>query len=98
MFATNHGGTPESEKAAILSKQFDLDIHTNQMLLSHTPMRQLLPLYQDKLVLVVGQTKQLTDTIMEAYVFEKTLLKPFLSTEEVKINLAALLSTFRLKL
>lgn len=68
MFATNHGGTPEAEKAAILSSQFNLDIHTDQMLLSHTPMKSLLPRYEDKLILVIGQTKELTDTIMKAYV------------------------------
>ena len=38
------------------------------MLLSHTPMKSLLPRYEDKLILVIGQTKELTDTIMKAYV------------------------------
>jgi HAD superfamily hydrolase (TIGR01456 family) len=71
VFATNHGGTPEHEKATILAKQFNLPIETEQMLLSHTPMKQLLPLYQNKLVLVVGQTKELTDTIMRAYGYQK---------------------------
>jgi hypothetical protein len=37
-------------------------------------MRQLLPLYQDRLVLVVGQTKALTDAIMEAYVTNRGCL------------------------
>jgi HAD superfamily hydrolase (TIGR01456 family) len=71
VFATNHGGTPEHEKAAILSKQFNLPIAMEQMLLSHTPMRQLLPIYENKLILVVGQTKELTDMIMKAYVPQK---------------------------
>lgn len=75
VFATNHGGTPEAEKAEILSKQFNLPIQTEKMLLSHTPMRQLVPQYGDKLVLVVGQTKELTDTIMKAYVRKKGGLK-----------------------
>lgn len=68
VFATNHGGTPEAEKGAILAEQLKLPIATEQMLLAHTPMKQLVSKYQDKLVLVMGQTKQLTDTIMKAYV------------------------------
>jgi len=68
VFATNHGGTPEAEKGAILAEQLKLPITTEQMLLAHTPMKQLVSKYRDNLILVVGQTKQLTDTIMEAYV------------------------------
>lgn len=46
------------------------------MLLSHTPMKGLLPRYQNKLVMVIGQTKELTDTIMIAYVASKS---PFIT-------------------
>lgn len=76
VFATNHGGTPESEKAEILSTQFSLPIKTEQMLLSHTPMRQLVSQYEDKLILVVGQTKKLTDTIMHLYVIPEGHIHP----------------------
>lgn len=74
VFATNHGGTPESKKAATLSEQFNLNIHVDQMLLSHTPMKGLLPRYQNKLIMVIGQTKELTDAIMIAYVVCKSPL------------------------
>lgn len=67
VFATNHGGTPEAEKAAILSSQMGRTIETEKMLLSHTPMKQLLHQYENQLVIVVGQTKKDTDTIMKAY-------------------------------
>jgi HAD superfamily hydrolase (TIGR01456 family) len=71
MFATNFGGTAETVKAEKMSEQLDVCINPDQLLLSHSPMRQLLPLYQNKLVLVVGRSKALTDVIMQSYGFEK---------------------------
>jgi hypothetical protein len=51
---TNGGGVMESVKAAQLSKWFDVPIAADQVVLSHTPMRSLVPKYKDERILVVG--------------------------------------------
>jgi ribonucleotide monophosphatase NagD (HAD superfamily) len=51
---TNGGGVLESVKARELSDKLGCEVSEDQILLSHTPMRQLAQEYRDKWVLVLG--------------------------------------------
>ena len=53
---TNGGGQLESERAARLSKTFDIPISPNQVILSHTPLQtEVVPRFQNDRVLIVGE-------------------------------------------
>ncbi|KAI9907816.1 hypothetical protein PsorP6_016230 [Peronosclerospora sorghi] len=54
LFLTNGGGCMEEEKAKTLSHIVDCSIHPEQMILSHTPMRELATTFGDKRVLIMG--------------------------------------------
>jgi HAD superfamily hydrolase (TIGR01456 family) len=58
IFVTNGGGCTEAEKAAELSRKFDLEIPRSMVLLSHSPMRKLAERYKSKRVLVLGNRCQ----------------------------------------
>ncbi|KAJ3371043.1 hypothetical protein HDU91_005633 [Kappamyces sp. JEL0680] len=51
---TNGGGILESEKAQSLSRLLDCEIGNNQVILSHTPMKSLVPEYRHHSILMVG--------------------------------------------
>lgn len=57
MFMTNGGGVPEAEKAAQLSGWLGAHVAEEQVLLSHTPMRQLVARLGHQPVLVLGRHK-----------------------------------------
>lgn len=54
IFLTNGGGTYESTKAQQLSTYMQTPVHTDEVVLSHTPMSALVNKYRDKTVLVTG--------------------------------------------
>lgn len=54
IFMTNSGGCTEAEKAKKMTRQFDLKIEEEHVILSHTPFRDLVPELKDKAVLVIG--------------------------------------------
>ncbi|KAG0376687.1 hypothetical protein BGX24_007362 [Mortierella sp. AD032] len=54
VFLTNGGGMPESEKAEQLTKKLGLYVNPEHLIVSHSPMKSLVPKYQDANVLVVG--------------------------------------------
>ncbi|RMX67321.1 hypothetical protein DD238_003215 [Peronospora effusa] len=54
IFLTNGGGCMEEDKAKNLSRILDWPIHSDHMILSHTPMRELAKIYAHKRVLVMG--------------------------------------------
>ncbi|KAG0006809.1 hypothetical protein BGZ65_003356 [Modicella reniformis] len=56
IFLTNGGGLPESEKAEKLSKQLGIPVNPEHLILSHSPMRALVPTFRDSNVLIVGGT------------------------------------------
>ena len=68
---TNGGGTPEAEKAAKVSKILGFEIPPDRIILAHSPMRALVPMYKDKLVLVVGKAR--AKAIASAYGFEHVM-------------------------
>eukprot|EP01137_Pigoraptor_chileana_P028362 Opistho-2@12242 len=58
IFLTNGTGSTEDEKAASLSKLFNLPFTARQFVLSTTPMRSLAETYSDQRVLVVARTRE----------------------------------------
>lgn len=81
MFMTNFGGSPESYKAKTMTEKLNVLIKPEQLLLSHSPMKKLLAEFRDKLILVVGTSKELTDPIMKDYGFQKWVwYEDFLAT------------------
>ncbi|ORC92028.1 uncharacterized protein TM35_000042420 [Trypanosoma theileri] len=57
LFMTNGGGVTEAEKAKQLSELVGCEISPDQVLLSHTPMQLLAPIYKNQNILVVGSPK-----------------------------------------
>lgn len=55
-FLTNGGGHTEQTRASLLSSLLDLTISADQIILSHTPLRQLAPRYNNRggVVITVG--------------------------------------------
>ncbi|KAF9134771.1 hypothetical protein BGW39_005858 [Mortierella sp. 14UC] len=54
VFLTNGGGMPESEKAEQLTKKMGLYVNPEHLIVSHSPMKSLVPKYENANVLVVG--------------------------------------------
>ncbi|KAI1302549.1 hypothetical protein EDD11_005595 [Mortierella claussenii] len=54
IFLTNGGGLRETEKAEELSKKLGVPVNAEHLIVSHSPMRALVPKYKDSNVLVVG--------------------------------------------
>lgn len=54
VFVTNGGGVTEETKAKELSKKFGLTVSPSQILLSHTPLKSLVPEFGDKKVFILG--------------------------------------------
>eukprot|EP00457_Paulinella_chromatophora_P007223 gb/GEZN01007244.1/.p1 GENE.gb/GEZN01007244.1/~~gb/GEZN01007244.1/.p1 ORF type:complete len:383 (-),score=45.25 gb/GEZN01007244.1/:291-1439(-) len=54
VFLTNGGGCTEVHKAKQLSEWMQVDVRPEQVILSHTPMKELVPVFQDQLVIVAG--------------------------------------------
>jgi len=56
VFCTNGGGQLESQRAEKLSKTFDLEVSPDQIILSHTPLREeVVERLKDERVLIVGE-------------------------------------------
>lgn len=68
LFVTNSGNVTEAIKAERLSEQLGFDIREDQVILSHTPWKDLVPLYRRKRVLIVGTPASMD--VARAYGFE----------------------------
>uniref|UniRef100_A0A7S3DFK1 Uncharacterized protein n=1 Tax=Palpitomonas bilix TaxID=652834 RepID=A0A7S3DFK1_9EUKA len=95
IFITNGGGVPEDAKAEQLSKLLDYDVRPEDVILSHTPMRDLGKKHENDLVLVAGHRNEAE--VAEAYGFKNFKLmedysreNPFLWFVDTKKHLAAL--------
>jgi HAD superfamily hydrolase (TIGR01456 family) len=71
LFVTNSGNCTEKNKAAKLSEQLGWPINENQIILSHTPWKRLVPEYKDKKILVIGCPASLD--VAKAYGFTKVV-------------------------
>ncbi|KAG0327718.1 hypothetical protein BGZ99_006979 [Dissophora globulifera] len=69
IFLTNGGGVPESEKAEQLSRVLGVPVNPDHLIMSHSPMRDLVPLYKSKNVMVVGGQHSSCKRVMEMYGF-----------------------------
>lgn len=71
LFVTNGGNMTESLKAQKLSEQLGFNIEENQIILSHTPWRNLAASYRDKQILVIGSPASMA--VATAYGFRKVV-------------------------
>ncbi|KAG0195947.1 hypothetical protein BGX28_000335 [Mortierella sp. GBA30] len=71
IFLTNGGGVRESEKAAQLTKKLGIQVNPDHLIVSHSPMRALVPKYKDSNVLVVGGTGNACKEVAEYYGFNQ---------------------------
>lgn len=67
IYVTNGGGKPELARAEDLSKRLGTTIRIDQIIQGHTPMRDLVPLYKN--VLVVGGVGNVCRNVAESYGF-----------------------------
>lgn len=68
IFVTNGGGKPESARAEHLSKALHTTITPDQIIQGHTPMKDLVDVYQN--VLVVGGVGNVCRNVAESYGFK----------------------------
>lgn len=68
IYVTNGGGKPELQRAEDLSKRLETHIRIDQIIQGHTPMRDLVPLYKN--VLVVGGIGNVCRNVAESYGFK----------------------------
>ncbi|OWB81690.1 catalytic activity protein [[Candida] boidinii] len=72
IFVTNGGGKPESARAADLSERLNTEITIEQIIQGHTPMRDLVDVYKN--VLVVGGIGDVCRKVAEGYGFENVYI------------------------
>ncbi|CAG8434035.1 9720_t:CDS:10 [Funneliformis mosseae] len=71
---TNGGGVTEKKKAKELSKLLEFDLSEEQVVLSHSPMRSLVSIYQNSQVLVLGGASDNCRKVAESYGFNQVVL------------------------
>eukprot|EP00164_Ancoracysta_twista_P001608 GFYU01002111.1.p1 GENE.GFYU01002111.1~~GFYU01002111.1.p1 ORF type:complete len:324 (+),score=49.33 GFYU01002111.1:69-1040(+) len=74
LFVTNGGGVTEKLKAESMSNILGLPISEDQVIVSHTPMKSLLPLYRDKHIVVLDSHE--VKKVAISYGFEKVTTLP----------------------
>lgn len=68
IFVTNGGGKPEKQRADDLSKRLNCTITPDQIIQGHTPMKDLVGVYEN--VLVVGGVGNVCRNVAESYGFK----------------------------
>ncbi|EGV65902.1 hypothetical protein PSN45_003293 [Yamadazyma tenuis] len=68
LFVTNGGGKPESARSEDLSRRLDCTITPDQIIQGHTPMKDLVGVYET--VLVVGGVGNVCRNVAESYGFK----------------------------
>lgn len=72
IFVTNGGGRDESARAAELSTKLDAEVTKEQVIQGHTPMRDLVDIYNN--VLVVGGVGDKCRKVAESYGFKNVFI------------------------
>ncbi|KAG7888966.1 hypothetical protein KL925_003729 [Ogataea polymorpha] len=72
IFVTNGGGRPESERAKELSERLGVEITEDQIIQGHTPMKDLVAVYNN--VLVVGGVGDKCRKVAEGYGFKNVYI------------------------
>lgn len=73
IFLTNGGGKTEAKHAAVLADRLGVAIDPQQFVQSHSPYHDLVPLYRDKTVLVLGGVGDDIRNLAEAYGFRNVV-------------------------
>jgi len=72
IFLTNGGGKTEKKKAQELSKRFQRPIHEEQIVLGHSPMRNVPNEIKEKITLIIGPDS--CKEVAKSYGFKKPIL------------------------
>ncbi|WVR07444.1 TIGR01456 family HAD hydrolase [Kwoniella sp. DSM 27419] len=67
LLITNGGGVPDDERRAHLSEELGVQLSPDQLVQSHTPIKQYVQQYKDKPVLVVGGARDSCRRVAESY-------------------------------
>ncbi|RUP47617.1 Haloacid dehalogenase-like hydrolase-domain-containing protein, partial [Jimgerdemannia flammicorona] len=73
LLLTNGGGITEDKKAEQLSKKLGVHISPQQLVLSHSPMKALIPTFENTPVLVVGGAGHSCREVAERYGFRRVI-------------------------
>lgn len=69
LFITNGGGYPEQEKAKSISKALQIPVQENRIIVSHTPLRELVSDFKNKSILLAGLNDQSILNVAKSYGF-----------------------------
>ncbi|KAK7988673.1 hypothetical protein PG989_008988 [Apiospora arundinis] len=85
IFLTNGGGLTEKDHAAKVSSRLGVDIDPDQFVQSHSPYHDLVPLYRNRRILVIGGTGNQIRDVAEAYGFNNVITASdlFVETESI---------------
>ncbi|KAK8854859.1 TIGR01456 family HAD hydrolase [Kwoniella newhampshirensis] len=67
LLITNGGGVPDEERRAALSSELGVQLGPDQLVQSHTPLRDYVKKYQEKPVLVIGGAGESCRRVAESY-------------------------------
>ncbi|OCF37871.1 HAD hydrolase [Kwoniella heveanensis BCC8398] len=67
LLITNGGGVPDEERRAALSEELGVELGPNQLVQSHTPVRDYAQKYRDRPVLVIGGARDNGRRVAESY-------------------------------
>ncbi|KAK7923012.1 hypothetical protein PG985_007083 [Apiospora marii] len=81
IFLTNGGGLTEKDHAAKVSSRLEVDIDPDQFVQSHSPFHDLVPLYRNRRILVVGGEGDQIRHVAEAYGFNDVVTSSDLFVE-----------------
>lgn len=81
IFLTNGGGLTEKDHAAKVSSRLDVDIDPDQFVQSHSPFHDLVPLYHNRRILVIGGEGDQIRHVAEAYGFNDVITSSDLFVE-----------------
>ncbi|OMJ23276.1 putative CDP-alcohol phosphatidyltransferase class-I family protein [Smittium culicis] len=73
IFMTNSGGLTEEQKANEITQKMGVQVNPNQIVLSHSPMRQLVNKYKNDNVLVIGGVNDRCAEIAKDYGFDNAI-------------------------
>ncbi|KAK9823437.1 hypothetical protein WJX72_002729 [[Myrmecia] bisecta] len=71
LFVTNNGMDTEEQRAAVLSKQFDIPVTKDSMVLNHSALQNHAEELGDQLVLVTGYSRTCLKDVLRSYGFKK---------------------------
>lgn len=87
VFVTNGGGDLEAKKAQTLAAKFNIPVTAEQVILSHTPMKQYASMYKQKRVMLVGHHKEQNLQVFQSYGYDNVeYLDDFIANHPYLVN------------